>query len=283
MRPAPVSLLILALLFGGCVGSGPGAGPTTPPVETEATVDATTGGIEGLVTDDELAPIGSAEVALVGGAGSVRTDAGGKFAFSKLEPGEHTVVVNRLGYFSKSVRTTVVAGEVSRVDVVIQQIPVAEPGFDEVMKWPDKLPVSDACAEREAHRAEPNEWPEQTRGVTWQRYTVPVNATKPDGTDLLAIRMQIDLKHQTSDATIDIDMILYSPEGKELKSGGSDKADEYIDMQSVMKPGNYLVQVCYWGGAQAEYKITATISYEQGDRATYLRTHTKEIEYPDDA
>lgn len=270
----PTLLLALLLAFSGCVGGTPTS--TDAPIATEATVNDSTGGIEGLVTDDELVPISGAQVSVVGGQ-PVRTDEAGRFALSNLEPKMHVLFATRLGYFEKQAKAEVKVGEVARVDIVLQKIPVAEPRFNEVTKWDDKLPVSDACAERDS-----GQWREETRGFTWQRYMIPVNATKPDGTDLLAIEMDIDLKHKTSDVTLDIDMRLYDKAGKQLQTSGSAGADEHINLQKVMPPGEYFLHVCYWAGAQAEYRITTTITYEQGERATYLRANPKEIDYPED-
>ncbi|MBI2077752.1 MAG: carboxypeptidase regulatory-like domain-containing protein [Euryarchaeota archaeon] len=276
---------VLVLAFSGCVDSGDGTTASSqPPAPTEATVDASTGGIEGVVTDDELVPIADANVGIAGKDLVGKTSAGGRFAFSQLDPADYNVMVERIGYFSKTVKASVKAGEVTRLDIVLERIPVSEEGFDDVAKFSDQLPASDACAAREAYDLEAiDAWPEPTRGVTWQKYPVTVNATKPDGTDLLAIRMRIELKHQPSDATVDIDIRLVDAADVVLGNGWTDGADESIDYQKVLKPGTYDVYVCYWAGAQADYKITVTTSYEQGERATYLRAHPKEIEYPDDA
>lgn len=271
MKPA-LWLLPTLLLVAGCVG-GESATDGTP-IPTQAEVDATTGGIEVQVTDDEVVPIEGAQVGLVGSDARGTTDRAGRVAFSNLVPQRYVVIVGRLGYFDAQSPAEVRAGEVTKVSVVIDRIPISEPRFNDVYTWKDRLPVADACAERDA-----NNWLEPTRGLTWQTYNFQVNATKPDGTDLLAIRMDIVLKHQPADATIDIDMRLYDDKGNRLGTGGTSAADERIDLQKIMKPGKYLVFVCYWAGVQAEYKLTATMTYEQGDRAGYLRKNPGEIEY----
>src|ERR1041385_3199145 len=85
------------LLFAGCIGvnsaapaSAPSGGPQV--ASGPAEFNETTGGIEGTITDTELAPIPGAVVGLIADASTttdtVTTDATGHFALSHVKPGQ---------------------------------------------------------------------------------------------------------------------------------------------------------------------------------------------------
>src|SRR5688572_6320059 len=90
----------LALLVSGCAGSPSSADGITTTREVLVTVEASpvevtldTGGIDGVVVDDESAPVPGAKVALVGFANITNTDNTGRFTFSNLQPGEYRITV----------------------------------------------------------------------------------------------------------------------------------------------------------------------------------------------
>ena len=256
--------LPLLVLLAGCVGDAGAVKSDGPPTVAEKT-DAT-GGIEGNVVTDEIEPIASAQVALSGGNASTKTAADGGFAFSRVEPGMYTLVAARIGYFESLQKVTVVAGEIAKTQIILNRIPVAEPSFNETWKFRDVLPVSAACLERGT---------EQTRGYTWDEYVFTINATKPDGVELAAVYTEVLMRKGTSDASLDVDMYLYDPEGKEIGESTSGDADEEITIEKILKPGSYKIQACNWSGAQADYLLTITITYEQGEAAAFAKKPKK--------
>jgi hypothetical protein len=268
--------LVLALLLSGCVSAQPKAS-SGPTIATNATVDATRGGIEGKVVTDELQPLAGADVAVPTLTETVRTDPAGAFAFSNVAPGDHTVLATRIGYFQGTQKVSVKAGEVAKVQIVLAKVPVSDPAFDEVMKFAGHLTVPMTCEPRRSQGSDL----EQTRGISWQEYKIPINASKPDGTELLAIRGKFELKSTPNAATVDVDMFLLDPTGKLIDQGTSGSPDELIDRMKVMAPGEYRLHVCFWAGAVSDYKITVTITYEQGERAKFLKANPKSITYPD--
>lgn len=116
------SLIVLA----GCAGKG--NKPTAALVgATPAEFDENTGGIEGVILNDEDLPVPGASVGIVSLGISTTTDSVGAYSLSKIEPGEQVVHVAVAGYASASRAVTVVAGEALRgVDFSLE--PIALPG-----------------------------------------------------------------------------------------------------------------------------------------------------------
>ena len=118
-------LVLAALLVSGCTS---GQSATTASATTSApppTVSADTGSITGQVVDEELQPIGGAEVAVTGPATlSAVTDALGKFTFNQLAPGDYVVFAQRLGFESASKRAVVAAAAASEVTFTLRAIAV---------------------------------------------------------------------------------------------------------------------------------------------------------------
>lgn len=88
------------------------------------------GAVEGVVTDGE-APVFAAAVSVMRQAravATVETDSVGAFAVQGLAAGRYTVRVQRLGFAELSRLVTVRAGETTRVELVLQQAPVALEG-----------------------------------------------------------------------------------------------------------------------------------------------------------
>ena len=271
-RPVLIPLVLLSMLVAGCAEAGPTTTSAPPP--PTASVDKATGGIEGQVLTDELQPIAGADVGVFGGA-SVKTGADGAFAFSGLEPGDHTLAASRIGYEQTTQKASVKAGEVTTVKLILKNIPIGEASFNETFKFADKLTLSNAC-EPQREGEQPLE---QLRGISWQEYPVQINATKPDGTDLLATRLQVELKSTENAATVDIDVYLYNEKGTRFALSNGGGPNENVDHQKILEPGKIRVHVCFWVGATAEYKVSATVTYEQGERAKYFRANPKEIPY----
>ncbi len=74
---------------------------------TTVTARAQDGTVRGVVTDDGGAPVAEADVAIAALQQFTKTDAQGRFMFTKLPPGEHEVTVRRLGYARETVKVIV--------------------------------------------------------------------------------------------------------------------------------------------------------------------------------
>jgi hypothetical protein len=125
----PAILILVTLVFAGCVGD---SGSSTSD-KTETTIaprpiaDDSTGSLTGIVTDDSVNPIKGAEVGLVGTELSALTDDGGRFTINTIEPGEYTLVANKLGYESVTKRVTVIASEVAEAKIALEAIAIETP------------------------------------------------------------------------------------------------------------------------------------------------------------
>jgi hypothetical protein len=73
------------------------------------------GVIEGVVTDSSLAPIPSAEVAVVSRGISVRTGPNGRFFLPGLSQGSHILIVRRIGFFPASMILRLAEADTLRV------------------------------------------------------------------------------------------------------------------------------------------------------------------------
>lgn len=128
MRGALSLLVTLSALAAGCVGGSSSAPPPAPLTATPAQYDELTGGIEGLVTDEEIQPVAGALIGLVElPEARTQTDDAGKFSLSNLQPGVYTLAVNALGYEAAGKKVDVAAGSVTPVQIVLPVLPILEP------------------------------------------------------------------------------------------------------------------------------------------------------------
>src|SRR5688500_7811122 len=109
-RAAATCLVLVGLLFSGCVGSDG--------KETSAT-----GAIAGLITDDQIQPLAGAEVALLEKPETTtKTDVTGRFTLSNIEPGSFKLAIQMLGYESIARGISVEAGAVTEVQIALNPI-----------------------------------------------------------------------------------------------------------------------------------------------------------------
>lgn len=119
-------LAALFLPLAGCAGGG--ADASLEDVAPPAQFDDGTGGISGLVTDDEYAPIAGAEVGLVGQAAfQTATDPFGGFSLSHVPPGSYKIVAQRLGFEPVAREVVVQAGALVEVRFVLTPVGVPVP------------------------------------------------------------------------------------------------------------------------------------------------------------
>lgn len=114
MRAILVVLTLISLLFAGCAAEESPTAETPDEsfddVEVEVTDD--TGAIRGVVVNDAIVPVADALVELaLPTPVTTKTDAEGRFTFSKVAPGTYFMTVSKVVHESAQASVTVVAGE----------------------------------------------------------------------------------------------------------------------------------------------------------------------------
>lgn len=138
----PLNLLVVS--FAGCVGGGAqadeeqadGAPRSTLEQSIEdapptASVAEGAGAIQGVVFNENQAPLRGAFVALLGTDNSTETDKLGRFAFSNLAPRAYTLRVDASGYQSLEQGVDVVEGRVTNVTITLASLGSEGAGFRE--------------------------------------------------------------------------------------------------------------------------------------------------------
>jgi hypothetical protein len=113
--------------FGSSTPSAPPVTATSAAPVAQPTVE--TGSISVLVTDREMVPIGTVEVALVGLDATTFTDAEGRATFNDLQPSSYTVVAAKPGYSPVEKHGRVVdvaAGEITETRLTLEPIAVVD-------------------------------------------------------------------------------------------------------------------------------------------------------------
>lgn len=89
---------------------------------------AQTGSVAGTVQDADGAAVPGADVSLVGTGLRVTTGPQGNFRFQEVPAGTHQLRVYRIGFAEHRIDVSVRAGEASRVEVVLETLPIALSG-----------------------------------------------------------------------------------------------------------------------------------------------------------
>lgn len=108
LLPLGLFALLAALALSGCT-TAPGDA-LTPSNDDILDVDATTGGIRGVVVDQAITPVAGAVVTITGGL-STESGLDGSFNFTRLEPGEYLIMVGKPGFKGSQTSATVVAND----------------------------------------------------------------------------------------------------------------------------------------------------------------------------
>jgi hypothetical protein len=129
--PRLLVALVFAVLVGGCSGTGPAptaaSAPDALPRAPTPQAGADTGALTGVVTDSELVPLQDVMVAIRDATHSALTDSEGVFTFNGLAPGRIEVFFERWGFESQARSTHVAVGEVTRLNTILQPLPIIEP------------------------------------------------------------------------------------------------------------------------------------------------------------
>ncbi|MBI2077016.1 MAG: carboxypeptidase regulatory-like domain-containing protein [Euryarchaeota archaeon] len=142
-RSVLVALIVL-LMGAGCLAEAPPAAKASPPPTASVTED--TGGVEGMVVDDEFIPVGNASLSVIGSTVWAVSNAAGAFALSGLPAGDHLLVVKAQGFKDRNQGITVLPGEVSKVRVVLEAVPGPVPYIDASYSYAGYLNVAFAAS-----------------------------------------------------------------------------------------------------------------------------------------
>jgi hypothetical protein len=145
MRRGPVWLCSLAfsfLLVGGCVDDtvttavAPTSEDQAPPLieDTGEPIDSGSGGISGVVVDDELRPLLEANVTLDRDGKATVTDATGQFLFPRLEGGEYLVTASKDGFTPLTRKVSVEAGVLSFANFTLTPLASTAPYVESYSK-----------------------------------------------------------------------------------------------------------------------------------------------------
>jgi hypothetical protein len=123
-------LVVAALVIGGCLGGAEPESVTETPADAAkpARFDEATGGLSGLVTDDEFIPLGGASIRIQEDASqSTTADSSGRFSLSYVIPGAYTLVVELAGYETAARSITITTGKITELRVEMKILPAPEP------------------------------------------------------------------------------------------------------------------------------------------------------------
>lgn len=120
-------LLLSSLVLSGCTSAdSANSADTSQSAQPEPSVDASTGAIQGFVTDDSLSPIAGAEVGVQELGATSRTDGTGRFVLNGLAEGSYAVAVQKLGYSAAAKRIDVRAGEITEASFQLVALAIEE-------------------------------------------------------------------------------------------------------------------------------------------------------------
>ena len=78
--------------------------------------------IDGLVTDQSLAPLSDATVSILGSSVKVATGHSGRFQVVQLPAGRYVLMIRRLGYYPVSALVEVAAGDTARMSLTLEHV-----------------------------------------------------------------------------------------------------------------------------------------------------------------
>lgn len=126
-----LAAILFTTILAGCVTGETADAPEITQQAAPAEFDEETGAIEGVVVDDSLVPIPGAVVGLHGNEEFLtETDDGGAFSFSKVPPGTHTILAQKIGFQTLSKAIDVPVGAVTPVELVLTPVPIDAPYYE---------------------------------------------------------------------------------------------------------------------------------------------------------
>ncbi len=129
-RALGVALLLLTASLAGCMGGSEETGE--PTLKNRAEVSASTGGIQGVVTDPAIQPIEEATVTLVETGEQTQTATDGSYAFSNVPPGTYTVRIEAEEFIGTEESVEVRSADIALLDVILPVRPSVDPFSQEI-------------------------------------------------------------------------------------------------------------------------------------------------------
>jgi hypothetical protein len=260
-RPLPLILLVLSATLAGCAGGGgdggEGSEDTTSATQT-STGPALSAAIKVLVAGNLTAPVNGSIPAEAGATltfdasgspGAILTYAwdfgdnatGGNEVetHAYAEGGAYNVTLTVTGLGNASANTT--------VRIAVADDPTGTFLFTEAHTFTGSLPL-----------ANPNSC--TTQGVDCRDHVVTILAADGNGTPALANNVTLILDGSGTTA-VHMQMFWRSPDGTNLAQTAADGLDHTLTYSGDMPPGDYVVRVRLFVGAQASYTIAAAVDY----------------------
>jgi hypothetical protein len=125
MSKVIIALILTLTALAGCVSGDDDPAPTD--LRGAEAFDDETGGVAGVVLDDEDRPVPGAQVALLDLGLETTASQEGRFTLRNAPVGSHTLAAQALGYDTASQRVTVEAGRTTETLLQLTPIVVVEP------------------------------------------------------------------------------------------------------------------------------------------------------------
>lgn len=124
-RALMMTFLLLALGLAGCMGGGD-AGASADDEQLDRTTEDELGTIEGVALNSEGLPVAGVQLGLAPTTKETTSLSNGSYRFANVEPGEYTLVAQKLGFESQATKVAVEPGQTVRKDLILTELRVVE-------------------------------------------------------------------------------------------------------------------------------------------------------------
>lgn len=259
-----VALLVVALAFSGCLGGGDDGGDGTP---SGSSTSATGGSNATLAAKIQVLQGGNATAPTNGsipaepgveltfdGSGSTGPIVSYAWDFGDNATGTDETETHAFaagGLYNVTLMVSGLGNATASAAVAILVAEDTSGGF---------LFTSAHTFEGDLPLANPNSCTNQ--GIDCQDHVVTIVGADANGTPALANNVTIILDGSGATA-VHMQLFWRSPEGTNLAQTGADGLDHTLPFSGEMPPGDYVVRVRLFVGAQASYTVVAAVDYVQ--------------------
>lgn len=124
-RALIMTSLLLVLGLAGCLG-GDDADASADEETLEETTEDQMGTVQGIVMNTEGLPVAGVQLGLAPSAKETTSLSNGSYRFANVEPGEYTLIAQKLGYESQATTVSVEAGQTVQKDLSLTELQVVE-------------------------------------------------------------------------------------------------------------------------------------------------------------
>ncbi len=121
-----MTFLLVALGLAGCLGGGGDADASAGDDVLDETTEDELGTVEGLVLNTEGLPVAGVQLGLAPSAKETTSLSNGSYRFANVEPGQYTLIAQKLGYESQATVVSVEPGQTVGKDVQLTELRVVE-------------------------------------------------------------------------------------------------------------------------------------------------------------